>query len=64
MPAQWTGELIGKMHLANITRKQLAEHLNLHPKYVIAILNGDKNPKDAEEKFNNALEELIREKQR
>ncbi len=64
MPAQWTGELIGRMHLANITRKQLAEQLNLHPKYVIAILNGDKSPKDAEEKFNNALEELIREKQR
>ena len=59
MPAQWTGDLIGKMHLSNITRKELAEHLNLHPKYVLAILNGDKSPKDAEQKFNKALDELI-----
>lgn len=62
MPAQWTADLIGKMHLNNITRKQLAKQLGFHEKYVIMILNGKKSPKSAEVKFNQALNELIEER--
>lgn len=59
MPAQWTAEVISKLHLNNITRKQLAEHLGLNSKYVLAVLNGKRSPKGAQEKFNNAVNEII-----
>lgn len=29
MPAQWTGELVGRMHNAGITAKQLAAELGI-----------------------------------
>lgn len=62
MPAQWTGDLISKMHLHNISKKQLAEHEGLHPKYVGMILNGKKTPPNAEERFNKAVDEIIAER--
>ena len=62
MPAQWTGNLISKMHLHNISKKQLAEHEGLHPKYIGMILNGKKSPSGAEERLNRAVNEIIAEK--
>lgn len=59
MPAQWTADIIGEMHLAGISSKFLAEHMGLHPKYVSAILNGHREPADAEQKFRAALDELV-----
>ena len=32
MPAQWTGELVGKMHNAGVTGKELAAQLGKEPK--------------------------------
>lgn len=63
MPAQWTAELIGKMHLYGITAKELSSQLGYHPKYVSAVINGHKEPKGAEEKFNLALDEIINQKE-
>ena len=63
MPAQWTGELIGRLHNGGITIKAFALHLNLNEKYVSQILNGHCSPKGAEERFNTALDELIAEKE-
>ena len=62
MPAQWTAEIIGEMHLYRITKKRLAEHLGVTPEYVSMILNGHRNPPDAEERFNQALQEIIRDR--
>lgn len=59
MPAQWTADIIGKMHLYHITSKELAEFLQYNPKYVSAILNGKRTPKHAESTFVEALEKLI-----
>ena len=58
MPAQWTADIIGKMHLCGITAVQLAEEVNWHPKYLSAVLNGRKNPKGAEEKLRAAVDRL------
>lgn len=38
MPAQWTGELVGKMHNAGVTAKQLAAEMGKNPKYVSQVL--------------------------
>lgn len=61
MPAKWTADLLGKMHLAGVTAKQLAEEVGWNPKYLSVVLNGHKEPKGAEEKLNAALERLISE---
>ena len=58
MPAQWTGALIGEMHLANITAKQLAAEVGWHEKYLSAILNGHREPKNAEQTLRAALQRL------
>ena len=62
MPAQWTGDIVGKMHIAGITAKELSEHLHYNPKYVSAILNGNREPKNAESVFRKALDEMIQQK--
>ncbi len=59
MPAQWTAEIIGKMHLSGITHKRLAEAVGWHPKYLSAVLNGKKTPAGAELKIRSALSRII-----
>ncbi|MEA4965410.1 MAG: hypothetical protein VB055_06280 [Oscillospiraceae bacterium] len=59
MPAQWTADLIGKMHLHGVTAKQLAAAADVHPKYLSTVLNGHKTPKGAEAKFTAALDAII-----
>lgn len=61
MPAQWTAEIIGQMHLHGITAVQLASAVGWHPKYLSAVLNGRKTPEAAERKVRDALERLISE---
>ena len=57
MPAQWTAEVIGKMHLYGIKIQELAEYLDYHPKYVSMVLNGKKEPI-----FTAAVDKMIAEK--
>lgn len=47
MPAQWTAEVIGEMHLHGITAKELSAKIGWHEKYLSAILNGHREPKSA-----------------
>lgn len=58
MPAKWTADLLGEMHLAGVTAKQLAAEVGWNPKYLSVVLNGHKEPKGAEQKLNEALERL------
>lgn len=62
MPAQWTGELWGQMHINGITAKQLAAKVGWHEKYLSAVINGHRAPKGAESKLKAALGELIAER--
>ncbi len=59
MPAQWTAEIVGQMHLFGITAKQLAVEVKWHPKYLSQVLNGRVSPKGAEEKLRDALKAII-----
>lgn len=59
MPAQWTANLLGEMHLAGVTAKQLAAEASLNPKYLSAILNGHCEPKNAEQTLRAALARLV-----
>lgn len=59
MIAQWTGDVIGKMHTYGITAKQLAAEIGWNEKYLSQVLNCRVNPKGAEEKVRAALDRLI-----
>lgn len=59
MPAKWTADLLGEMHLAGVTAKQLAAEVGWNPKYLSVVLNGHKEPKGAEQKLNEALGRLV-----
>lgn len=59
---QWIADVIGKMHINKITQTQLANKLGVTNDYVWMILNGKKNPKNAEGRIKAALDELIAEK--
>lgn len=57
-PAQWTAEILGEMHLSGVTAKQLAAEVGWHDKYLSAVMNGHREPKDAERKLREALHRL------
>lgn len=63
MPAQWTGDIIGRMHISGITARELADKVNWHPKYLSAVLNGHRQPKNAEQVLREALDEMTLEKE-
>ena len=63
MPAQWTADLLGQMHLAGVTAKQLAAEAGWHEKYLSAVLNGHREPKNAEQTLRAALARLVEKKE-
>lgn len=63
MPEKWTGILIGRMHNEHITRIQLADKLGVKKAYISMILNGKRNPPNAKERLNAAVDELLTENQ-
>lgn len=58
MPAQWTAEVIGQMHLNKIKGIELAREIGWNPKYLSQVLNGHETPKSAERKVRDALDRL------
>lgn len=59
MPAQWTGVLIGEIHNAGFTIKDVACEAGLHPKYVSTVLNSEDASPKTEKKLREALERMI-----
>lgn len=60
MLAKWTGDVVGKMHRAGVTMKQLAAEVGWHEKYLSAVMHGHRTPKDAEQKVREALARCIK----
>lgn len=58
---KWTGEVVGTMHIYRISSKRLAERIGVTNRYLSAILNCKKRPKDCESRVRQALNELIQE---
>lgn len=64
MPAQWTADVIGEMHLNSITARELAAEAKIDYRYLSMILNGHRSPKNAETKCRKALARLIARQQK
>lgn len=59
MIAQWTSDLVGKMHQEKVKKKELAAEVGWSYTYTISVINGKKAPKYAEKKLNSALNRII-----
>lgn len=58
MKDAWTGEAVGIMHVHDITAKELSDKLGWNSKYLSAILNCKRKPKNAENIVMAALAEM------
>ena len=63
MLPKWTGDVVGTLHLHNIEIRELAAKMGCAPEYLGIILNGTREPKNAEDKVTQALEELLNERE-
>ena len=59
MLEEWTGHVVGKMHIHMIPYKVLADELGWNVKYLSAVLNDHRKPKDAQEKIEATLNKII-----
>lgn len=59
MPQEWTAELVARMHLAKVTKKQLAEEAGYTPEYVSMVLNGHRDTENAKSTLLAAADRLI-----
>ena len=64
MIPKWTGHLVGKMHNNKVTNIELAAKLGNTPDYISMVLNGKRTPKGARERFEAAVDEIIRAKEK
>jgi len=59
---KWTGDLIGKMHVHEVTYDDLAAELGYTKSYVSMILNGSRKPADAKEKLQEAFSNILKKR--
>lgn len=59
MPKAWTGRLVGKMHIHGITCEQLAIEMGVSKAYVSMILSSKREPKDARQRLESAVNSII-----
>ena len=61
-PQKWTGVLVGRMHNARITLKDIAEELGTTEAYISMILNGSRMPKNAKNRLEDAYKAAYQKK--
>jgi len=59
MPPKWTGNVVKKMFLNNITRKEVANELGITVQCLSYWFRGERTPKYAEEKVNDAIDSIL-----
>ena len=55
MSKQWTGRIVGLLHMHRITQVELASEMGVTAQYVSMVLNGKKSPKGIEERMDAAI---------
>ena len=60
---EWTGNLVGRMHNADVTFEELGAEVGWGKPYISMILNGSRNPADAKEKLEAAFERIVQKRQ-
>ena len=58
MNLDWTADVVGRMHVAAITGKQLADEAKLTNTYLSAVLRGNKGNASTQQRILDALERI------
>lgn len=61
---EWTGILWGKMHNQEVTLKEIAAELGITKAYASMVLNCQRRPPNAEQRFNDAFNNIIERKEK
>lgn len=59
---EWIAEAVGRMHVHGITGRDIAKQMGVSVQWVSYLLNGKRKQKNAEERINKAIDELIDQK--
>lgn len=59
MPKPWTGKLVGKMHVNDVTVQDLADELGFSRGYVSMLLNSEREPRGTRSRLEAAYEAVI-----
>lgn len=62
MQLDWTAEVVGRMHLASITGRQLAEECGISNTYLSVVLHGKKGSEKTKKLILAALSRLEQKK--
>ena len=62
MKEEWTGNLVGRMHNADVTFEELGAEVGWGKPYISMILNGQRSPDGAQKKLEEAFDEIIRKR--
>lgn len=62
MPAEWTGDLVKKMHLNRVSNTELAAEMGVTKNYVGMLINGVRDASKLRETMEAALERIIERK--
>lgn len=60
MAEQWTADIVAKLHLYGITRRELADELGVTAQYVTMVLNGKKKAAAGiEDRMAKAITDIV-----
>ena len=62
MLEKWTGAIVGKMHVHEITQEDMAKEMGVTKSYVSMILNGARKPDGIKKRMEEAIDALIQRK--
>lgn len=62
MLEKWTGQVVGKMHVHQVTLDDLGKELNFTRAYLSMILNGRRKPPEIRQRVEKALDAVIERK--
>ena len=60
----WIAKAVGTMHKNRITQIDIAKKMGVTNDYISMILLGKKNPKEAKNRINTAIDEIIAEREK
>ena len=59
----WTKEVVGTMHIWDISTIELGKEMNCASTYVCSILNGKRSPKGGQERIEAAVNAIVARRQ-
>ena len=63
MSTEWTGRIVGLLHMHRITQTELAAELGVTAQYVSMVLNGKKSSKGIDERMEAAIQAINERRQ-